>query len=344
MLNLVIIGYGGMGGHHCNRLKDNPHIKVVGTYDIDPARQAAAEAAGLKAYPSAEAVWEDASVDAVLVSTPNDVHPEYVIAAAAAGKHVICEKPVANSVKEFDAMCKAADKAGIVFAVHQNRRWDSDYLMVKDIIASGVLGRIDRIESSVMGANSIPGGWRKIKKHGGGMMLDWGVHLIDQLCGIMTEPLQSMYTSLSFSQGYEVDDGYTMEMKTATTSYNSRVDTNAFINLPRWMVYGENGTAVIENWDCTGKIVTAVYGSTEEIEGIRAGNGFTKTMAYRPHSSIKELPLPARREDPNEFYRNFAAACAGKEECVIRHDQVRRVLEIMEYSLRGGEIVFKKPF
>lgn len=342
MLNLVVIGYGGMGGYHISRLKDSPYLKVTGVYDIDPERQAAAVRAGLKSYESGQAVMDDKTVDAVLIATPNDVHPEYVIAAAAAGKHIICEKPVANSVKEFDEMCAAADKAGVVFAVHQNRRWDSDYMMVKDILASGVLGRIDRIESAVMGANSIPGGWRKLKKHGGGMMLDWGVHLIDQLCGLMTEPLTSMYTSLSFAQGYEVDDGFTLEMKTKTTSYNCRVDTNAFVSLPRWMLYGSEGTAVIQDWDCSGKIITAVYGSDEEIEGIRAGNGFTKTMAYRPHSSVQEHALPARREDPDAFYRNFAAACAGKEPCVIRHDEVRRVLEIMEWSLRGGYLSFEK--
>lgn len=340
-LNLVVIGYGGMGGYHIGRLKDNPFIRVTGIYDIDPARRRAAVEAGLKSYDSKAAVMADKTVDAILVATPNDVHPEYVIAAAEAGKHVISEKPVANSVREFDEMCAAADKAGVVFTVHQNRRWDSDYMMVKDILASGVLGRIDRIESAVMGANSIPGGWRKLKKHGGGMVLDWGVHLIDQLCGIMSEPIESMYTSLSFAQGYEVDDGYTLEMKTETTSYNCRVDTNAFVSLPRWLIYGEHGTAVIDGWDCTGKIVTAVYGSEEEIQGIRAGNGFTKTMAYRPYSSVKELPLPAKREDPDEFYRNFAAACAGKETAVVRHDEVRRVLEIMEKTLEGGYFSFR---
>ena len=338
MLNLVVIGYGGMGGYHVSRLRNNPFIKVCGTYDIDPERQKAAEKAGLKAYPSAEAVLSDKTVDAVLIATPNDVHPGYVISAAEAGKNIICEKPAADSVKEFDGMCAAADKAGVVFAVHQNRRWDSDYLMVKDIISSGVLGRLQRIESSVMGANSIPGGWRKLRQHGGGMVLDWGVHLIDQLCGIMNEPIEDMYTSLSFAQGYEVDDGFTLEMRTRTASYNCRVDTNAFISLPRWMIYGEDGTAVIRDWECNGQIITAVYGSKEEIEGIRAGNGFTKTMAYRPHSSVKEHALPEKKENPDEFYRNFAAACAGKEECVIKHGEVRKVLTIMENCLKGGYI------
>lgn len=78
------------------------------------------------------------------------------------------------SVKEAEEMYDAAEKAGVVFEVHQNRRWDDDYLTVKNIVDNELAGEAYLIESRVMGGNGIPGAWRKEKARGGGMMLDWG--------------------------------------------------------------------------------------------------------------------------------------------------------------------------
>ncbi len=336
-MNIVIIGYGGMGAYHADRLKKIKDIDVIGAYDIDPARAALAEKDGYVAYKSADAVFADKTVDAVLIATPNDVHPEYVERAAKAGKAALCEKPAAVDTATFDKMVENARKGGTLLEVHQNRRWDSDFLMVQDILASGLLGKLERVESYVMGANGIPGGWRKIKAHGGGMMLDWGVHLIDQLCILMDAPIDRLYCAPSYKQGFDVDDAFTLEMFSGGVSYNCRVDTNSFVSLPRWMLYGSDGTAIIEDWDCHGKIVTAVYGTDAQPVGIQAGNGFTKTMAYRPHESVKEYPLPARRFDNDAFYRNFALTVAGKAQPHVKNDEVRRVLTIMETALCGGE-------
>ena len=136
-MKLVIIGYGGMGGYHAGCLKSYSEsapeapVEVVGVYDIAPERAAAGKKAGYKAYTSPEEIWADKAVDAVLIATPNDVHAAYVEAAAKAGKHIICEKPIGMSVKEAEEMYDAAEKAGVVFEVHQNRRWDDDYLTVQ---------------------------------------------------------------------------------------------------------------------------------------------------------------------------------------------------------------------
>lgn len=115
-MKIVIIGYGGMGGYHAGCLKSYSEsapeapVEVVGVYDIDPERAAAGEKAGYKAYKSPEEIWADKAVDAVLIATPNDVHAAYVEAAAKAGKHIICEKPIGMSVKEAEEMYDAAEK------------------------------------------------------------------------------------------------------------------------------------------------------------------------------------------------------------------------------------------
>lgn len=115
----------------------------------------------------------DAAVDVVLIATPNDVHKELALQAFAAGKHVICEKPVTLSVSDFKDMVSAADAAGRVLMVHQNRRWDEDFLTIKQMYNEKTIGDLFRIESRVHGANGIPGDWRHLEAHGGGMLLDW---------------------------------------------------------------------------------------------------------------------------------------------------------------------------
>ena len=80
--------------------------------------------------------------------------------------------------------------------VHQNRRWDEDYLTIKRIYDEGRLGRVFKIESRVHGSRGIPSDWRNQKAYGGGMVLDWGIHLLDQLLMMVKEPVVSVYADL----------------------------------------------------------------------------------------------------------------------------------------------------
>lgn len=129
--SVVIVGFGGMGSYHAGLIKETSTLIVVGTYDVLEARRTNSNDAGYKAYQSYEEVLADSSVEIILIATPNDVHKEIAIRALQAGKHVICEKPVALSKVEFQEILAAADQAGRVFMVHQNRRWDEDFLTIK---------------------------------------------------------------------------------------------------------------------------------------------------------------------------------------------------------------------
>lgn len=328
---IAILGYGGMAKYHVDRLRKLGIMEVTGSFDTDPARQDAARADGLIAYPSAETLLADKTIDAVLIATPNDWHCPYAIAAANAGKHIICEKPVAMSVDELDKMEAAAVKNGVLLTVHQNRRWDGDYIAVREIIDSGILGKVFRIDSFVCGANGIPGGWRKLAKAGGGMMLDWGVHMLDQIFDYIKDKPTSLYCRYSHALGFDVDDGFNAHIGFENDlEVNVRVDTNTFTDIPRWIIYGRDGTAVIEDWALNGKITLPVYGTEVEIVGIEAGNGFTKTMAYRPHESVTEREIPKPVVDYDTFYKNFVATITGKEKSCISIDSVRKVMRVME--------------
>jgi predicted dehydrogenase len=94
--------------------------------------------------------------------------------------------------------------------VHQNRRWDDDFLIIKKLVEEQKLGHVFRIESRVHGSRGIPGDWRKEKVHGGGMVLDWGVHLLDQILYMYGDrKIETVYASLTNITNQEVDDGFT---------------------------------------------------------------------------------------------------------------------------------------
>ena len=170
-INFVVIGYGGMGAYHVHNIlpNENERIHIVGTYDISEERQAISQEKGHKIYKSYEEVLADETIEAVLIATPNDLHKDLSIAALRAGKHVVCEKPVALNTAELDEIVAVAKETGNTFMVHQNRRWDPDFLIVRDLYRNRQIGDLFQIESRVQGANGIPGDWRHVKtrrRHG----------------------------------------------------------------------------------------------------------------------------------------------------------------------------------
>ncbi|GEP63995.1 oxidoreductase [Clostridium beijerinckii] len=340
MFNLAIVGLGGMGNWHRELIEGIDNLTVCGTYDIKEDRQAFAREHGINPYNSFKELLEDEKVDIVLCATPNDVHKEIVISSLKAGKNVICEKPAAMSSLEFKKMVDIAEEMDKVLVVHQNRRWDEDFLTVKKIYDEAILGNVFRIESRVHGSRGIPGDWRQEEEHGGGMLLDWGVHIIDQACMMINERIKSIYARFTHVTNELVDDGFTAELEFESgLIYVVEVGTSNFINLPRWYVLGQNGTAVIDDWNLRGKVVRITDSSKNDAIPIRTAAGLTKTMAPRTEETIKEEALKIVNSDVKDFYRNVMGAIRGEEEILVKNTEVMRVIKLME-SIR--ESVIKK--
>lgn len=169
-------------------------------------------------------------------------------------------------------------------------------------------------------------------------MLDWGVHLIDQMVYMLPELPESVYCRYFYGAGFEVDDGFRLEMNyNGGLSVEIAVDTNCFIPLPRWTVYGADGTAVIEDWALNGGIVKPVYSKDIKIAGIQAGNGFTKTMAYRTAESVVKSELDKVIPEPNAFYNEFYDVVVDHKEPLIRSSEVMNVMKIMEAAKRSAK-------
>ena len=334
-----LIGFGGMGKWHTEILENVPEIELAGIYDIKEEKRKLAEEAGFHTYETEEAMLADESIDVILVATPNDTHRPIALRAMEAGKNVIVEKPATLSLKELTELEDMAGKTGQFLTVHQNRRWDEDLLTVREILKDQTMGEIFRIESRVHGSRGIPGDWRKEKAHGGGMVLDWGVHLFDQIFRLTGERrLKTVYATLTNVTNQEVDDGFTAVLRfEGGLEVLVEVDTNNFISLPRWYVLGENGSAVVEDWDLSGKIVKAFSEEEKEIVPVRTAAGLTKTMAPRREDTIRVEELPRVPGDIADFHRNVAAVLLRGEEPAVKLPEVKRVMRLMETVFESAE-------
>ena len=334
---LAIVGYGGQGAWHGGWAEKSDCIELSGIYDIRAERCKLAKERGIRVYDSLSALLSDESVDIVLCATPNESHKDICIAALRAGKHVVCEKPVTLCVADFDEIVDTAKKYNKHFSVHQNRRWDVDYLAVKGLIDSGEIGDVINIESRSHGSRGCPPDWR-LHKPSGGMMLDWGVHLIDQIMLLIPERLVGVYCEMTNITTDEVDDGFNLKLtyesgKRATVE----VGTYNFINLPRMYMQCRGGTAYIEEWRSNTKVAKLKNWQERDVTPVQTAAGLTRTMAPRDEESVDFYEIPRLSADVHNFYRNFIDVIDNGAEPFIKNCEVRRVLLVMEAAFRSWE-------
>ena len=331
---MAIIGYGGMGRWHEENVSLKiPAIKVKGIYDLQDTATEHAKERGLQVYPSVEAILEDQAIDLVVIATPNDSHKDYIIKALQAGKHVVCEKPVTMNVTELEQVLTVAEHASGLFTVHQNRRYDKDFRIIKHLLKQGQLGRPYFVESRVQGSRGAMHGWRGHRVNGGGMVLDWGVHLLDQLLLLDESPVVSVDAHLFNLYSDEVEDNIKIYLRFESgLSAVCEMSTNCLINQPRWHVSGLEGTVVVEDWSCNGHRVVLKADSelawADEIVYTEAGP--TRTMAPRPAFTTEVHDLPEIQTDWTDFYQNVAQVMAGEAELIVRPEQVLRVMKVID--------------
>lgn len=340
--NVGIIGFGGMASNHYKQSRELERINIKGIHDINPERMEYAKSLGMVTYESRKALLADPEIDIVLVATPNDLHREYVIEALRAGKNVLCEKPVTIESWELEEIMQVAKETGMVFTVDQNRRVNKDFVAMRRAVEKGLLGDVYVIESRVEGSRGVPAGWRLSKPQGGGMMLDWGVHLIDQIMYMYDAKVTSVFCKMYSIHYPEVDDNFrlTMTLDNGVTAH-IEVSTNNFIKHPRWYVLGTEGTLQIDDWDCEGKIARCKEREDSwgaEIPKSKAGP--SKTMAPRSEDSVEIIPITAPEDvvdNLNPVYWQLIDKLDGKGELTITAEQVLRVIKVMETAFRSAK-------
>lgn len=188
-IKVGIIGVGGISEFHIKAYLENPQVEVYAFCDINRNRlEKMGEKYGItRLFDNKEDMLALDEIDAVSVCTWNSAHAPCTIAALNAGKHVLCEKPMAMNEKEAEAMKAAAEKNGKLLMVGFVRRYGNDCEVIKKFIDTGDLGEVYYTKACYLRRNGNPGGWFGEKaRSGGGPLIDLGVHVIDlvrDVCG-----------------------------------------------------------------------------------------------------------------------------------------------------------------
>ena len=183
-IKVGVVGYGGafnMGKAHLAEMQ-KAGMTPVAVAEIDPARLEVAtkDFPGIQTYRSLTEMLKKSDVNLITMITPHNTHAPLGLEALRAGRHVVCEKPMAITTAECDAMIAAAKKSGVIVSTYHNRHWDGVILQGrKHITHDRFVGDLVRVEAH-MGSRGQPGDWwRTSKTMSGGILYDWGVHLLE---------------------------------------------------------------------------------------------------------------------------------------------------------------------
>ncbi|WP_308798541.1 Gfo/Idh/MocA family protein [Agromyces silvae] len=310
-IRTAIVGYGTAGRvFHAPLIAADPAYELATVVTGSPERAAAAAVAypGATVVGGADALFARADeFDLVVIGSPNETHAPLALRAIDAGKHVVVDKPVAVTVAEAEAVVERAWARGVVFSVFQNRRWDGDFLTLRDVLASGELGEVRQFESAFEWfAPELGERWKDTAPHaaGGGIAYDLAPHLIDQAVQLFG-PVADLHAELDVRRaGGAADDEAFISMRHGS-GVRARLWMSAVApaSRPRFRVVGEHGVLTFHGLDPQ---------EPQLIDGVRPGDpGYGRHADGRAAelegpSGARRIPLAAG--DYPAYYRALAAA------------------------------------
>ncbi len=341
------IGFGGMGGgYHYEVARDRkdicPDLEPAAVYELRESRRALAVERGLAAYDDLDKFLASDDFDIVVVATSNNFHREMTCRSLEAGKHVICEKPAAMNAAELEEMIETSKKTGKYLFIHQNRRFDVDFLTVKHAYDTGRLGKLKSIESNFSGGTMH--GWRAFKDHGGGILFDWGVHLIDQIVYLVQEPVASVRAAVRCEKNPEVDDRTTVIITFKSGLRATVKVAGTFLApKPRFAVYGDRGVLWMDEiYNPKGTLREAKSAEWVEEDALvydKNGVSVRKQEILDEDLERKEYPDDGFEveQDWTKLYRNMLDTIDGKAEMLVKHEEALTVMRIIDAAVKSYE-------
>ena len=332
-LSIALIGSGRAGMIHArNFVGSVPNARIVAVCDpIEEAVKAAAEELELdRVYTDYREVMEQKDIDAVIIATPTKYHCEIAIAAANAGKHILCEKPMAMTVDECNLMDEAAKKNGVILQLAFMRRFDTSFMAAKKMIEAGEIGDVVMVKSNTRGP-SIPKPWMYDISKSNGPLAEVCSHDIDSL---------RWFTGADFKTVFAIGGNYRCpDAKKDFPDFYDNVTLNAsFTKGCQGMIAGAQG--VLYGYDARCEILGTkgcIYlGNTRENSVTLCRNDMQQMGEYI--NSWKYLFREAYLEEDCDFIR---AIIEQREPKVTAYDGKMAVLTVNagNLSIREKRIV-----
>lgn len=283
----------------------------------------------IKCVQNLDDVLADEDVQLVVIATPNHLHFPQAVHSLRSGKSVVIDKPAVLSASQADDLCEEAEKQGQFVSVFQNRRWDSDFLTVKKLLADGTLSRITDLQLNWHRFRPVlTGGWREQPHEGAGLMWDLGAHMVDQALQLLGKPSWMFADAYASRSGASVNDGFQIIFGYS----NSRAVLKASLlndpQTPRMIVATETG--------CFTK-----YGLDVQEAQLKAG-GSPKDKAFglEPEDQYGYLTdLNGDRQkvvsQPGQWLHYYNAvydALLGEESAPVELSEVRDAIRLLELA------------
>lgn len=337
-MRTALIGY-GLGGRVIHRplLQAVETVALTHVVTADPGRraQAAAEVPGAALLDSTDALWQRSQeYDAVVIVTTNDTHVPLATAALDLGKAVVVDKPLSTTSADAARLVAHAIERGLPLSVFHNRRWDSDTLTAAELLGSGRLGTVHRLESRFTRFRpEVVERWRE-RPGGGGVLLDLGTHLVDQAMHLLG-PVATVYAEIGVRRSGAVVEDDVLLALTHASGAASLLWCSAVAPWtgPRLVLQGTRAGWV-----------------KQALDGQEAAQRDGVPLPPEPDGLLWDEhgahPVPSRQGSWAAFYRAFAAAVvSGGQVPVDPADGVAvlRVLEAAQRSARGRCVVALDP-
>ena len=333
-IRCAVIGLSGMGLAHAAAIRNNPNARLVAVCDIDPARRAQAAELGkdIRACGDYREILASEEVDAVVIVVPDQLHRQIAVAALEAGKHVLCEKPMALTIEDCRAMIAAARRSTGKFMVGQICRFTPGFLAAKRLIDAGEIGELFYVESEYAHDYEHilqPGSWRLDPlRHG---FLGGGCHAVDLLRWIAGDPTEAA----AFSNKKMLPISPTDDCMVAILKFPRDVIGKIFVSTGckrsytmRSAFYGSKGTIITDNTS-----------PSMQVFKVDSSCGATVPMLYpvsiSSHNAVGEIQtfVDCVRTDapvPTDAWEGARTVCASL--AAIRSSQ-SGVIEKIDYSV-----------
>jgi predicted dehydrogenase len=301
-----LVGYGFGGRYfHSPLLAAAPECDFLGVVTTSPARQALAtsEHPGIETFGSL-AELRDAGAEAVAISTPADTHSRLTDEALELGLAVVCDKPFALDADAARRSVELAERLGLPLSPYQNRRWDSDFLTLRALVADGTLGTLTRFESRFERLDPDPGP----PPSGGGTLRDFGSHLVDQAL-VLLGPVASVYAEWRLRDNGLDDDVFLALTHVDGTRSHLSGSWSQGAPGPRFRATGTTGSYVVTAL-MDGQEDALIAGQTPATLG--AGWGVEPAERWgRVHRGDDGEAVPTRAGRWSSYYPAFARAVRG---------------------------------